>query len=100
MVHLASFPAAQNVHTKHTYALQAKAVNELPSTPNNDELLQLYGLYKQATVGDNTKAKPGMFNLKDRYKWDSWELLKGTSQEDAEKQYIEFVDLLIKKYAP
>lgn len=80
--------------------LQAKAVNELPSTPNNDELLKLYALYKQATVGDNTKEKPGMFNLKDRYKWDAWELLKGTSQEDAEQQYIELVDQLIKKYAP
>lgn len=40
-----------------------------------------------------------MFNLKDRYKWDAWELLKGTSQEDAEQQYIELVDLLIKKYS-
>ncbi|CAH02180.2 long-chain fatty acid transporter ACB1 [Kluyveromyces lactis] len=79
---------------------KAKAVNELPSTPNNDELLKLYALYKQATVGDNTKEKPGMFNLKDRYKWDAWELLKGTSQEDAEQQYIELVDQLIKKYAP
>jgi diazepam-binding inhibitor (GABA receptor modulating acyl-CoA-binding protein) len=24
----------------------------------NDELLTVYGLYKQATVGDNTTAKP------------------------------------------
>lgn len=36
--------------------------------------------------------------MKDRYKWDSWENLKGMSQEDAEKEYIKFVDELIEKY--
>lgn len=77
---------------------KAKAVNELPSKPDTDELLKLYGLYKQATVGDNNKEKPGLFNMKDRYKWDAWEELKGTSQQDAEQQYIEFVDSLIAKY--
>ena len=32
----------------------AEAVKLLSYKPNNDELLQLYGLFKQATVGDNT----------------------------------------------
>lgn len=77
---------------------KAKAVNELPSKPDTDELLKLYALYKQATSGDNTKEKPGIFNMKDRYKWDAWEEIKGTSQQDAENQYIEFVDSLIAKY--
>ncbi|CCC66768.1 hypothetical protein NCAS_0A02100 [Naumovozyma castellii] len=77
---------------------KAKAVNELPTKPNTDELLKLYALYKQATVGDNDKVRPGIFNLKDRSKWDAWEKLKGTSQEDAEKQYIELVDELFVKY--
>lgn len=78
---------------------KAKAVNELPTKPDTDELLKLYALYKQATVGDNTKEKPGIFNMKDRYKWDAWEELKGKSQDDAEKEYIEFVDELIAKYS-
>jgi len=29
-----------------------EAVNHLSSKPSDDDLLQLYGLYKQATVGD------------------------------------------------
>lgn len=62
-------------------------------------MLKLYGLYKQATVGDNTTAKPGVFDLKGKYKWQAWEDLKGTSQEDAEKQYIELASLLIEKDA-
>ena len=78
---------------------KAKAVNELPTKPSTDELLELYGLYKQATVGDNDKEKPGIFNMKDRYKWEAWEELKGKSQEDAEKEYIAYVDGLIAKYS-
>ncbi|CAO3666812.1 unnamed protein product [Rhizopus stolonifer] len=71
----------------------AKEVKELSKTPSNDELLELYGLFKQATVGDNTTSKP-TFDIKGRYKWDSWNNLKGTSQEDAEKKYIELVEKL------
>ncbi len=63
---------------------KAKAVNNLSSKPSDDELLKLYGLYKQATVGDVNTDRPGIFALKDRYKWDSWNELKGTSQADAE----------------
>ena len=78
---------------------KAKAVNELPTKPSTDELLELYALYKQATLGDNDKEKPGIFNMKDRYKWEAWENLKGKSQEDAEKEYIALVDQLIAKYS-
>lgn len=35
----------------------AKEVNELKKKPSNDELLKLYGLYKQATVGDVNTGK-------------------------------------------
>ncbi|ODQ82095.1 hypothetical protein BABINDRAFT_6704 [Babjeviella inositovora NRRL Y-12698] len=74
---------------------KAAAVNALTTRPSDDQLLALYGLYKQATVGDNETAKPGMFDLKGKYKWESWNKLKGTSQEDAEKQYIALVDELL-----
>lgn len=78
---------------------KAQAVNNLSTTPNTDELLKLYSLYKQATVGDVNIDRPGMFNIKDRKKWDAWNELKGTlTQEEAEQKYIEFVDELIAKY--
>lgn len=59
--------------------------------------MKLYGLYKQATVGDNNTDKPGMFDLKGKYKWQAWKDLEGTSQEDAEQQYIAFATELIEK---
>ncbi|CEP63667.1 long-chain fatty acid transporter ACB1 LALA0_S08e07844g [Lachancea lanzarotensis] len=73
---------------------KAQAVKQLSSTPSNDDLLKLYGLFKQATVGDNTTTRPSALNFKDKYKWDAWEANKGKSQEDAEKEYIAFVDEL------
>ena len=35
----------------------------------DDELLQIYGLYKQATVGDNNTDKPGMLDFKGKKKY-------------------------------
>lgn len=78
---------------------QAEAVNKLPTRPSDDELLELYGLYKQATVGDNETEKPGMFDFKGKYKWEAWNKLKGLSQEEAEQKYIALVDELSSKYA-
>ncbi|KAL7309064.1 acyl-CoA-binding protein (ACBP)/diazepam binding inhibitor (DBI)/endozepine (EP) [Mucor circinelloides] len=71
----------------------AEEVKNLASKPSDNQLLELYGLFKQATVGDNTTSKP-TFDIKGRYKWDAWTKLKGTSQEDAEKQYIALVESL------
>ncbi|ABN65890.1 acyl-coA-binding protein [Scheffersomyces stipitis CBS 6054] len=77
---------------------KANAVQNLSKRPNDDELLKLYGLYKQATVGDNTTDKPGIFDLKGKYKWQAWKDLEGTSQEEAEQSYIELATSLIEKY--
>ncbi|CAO3662377.1 unnamed protein product [Umbelopsis ramanniana] len=75
----------------------ADEVNALNTKPSNNELLKLYGLFKQATVGDCTTSRPGAFDLKGKYKWDAWDALKGKSQEDAEKEYIAFVEELKSK---
>ena len=35
----------------------AEAAKNLPKKPSNDTLLKIYGLYKQATVGDINTSK-------------------------------------------
>lgn len=70
----------------------------LPDQTQAPPLTQLYGLYKQATVGDNNTDRPGAFNFKAKYKWDSWDKLKGKSQEEAEQEYIALVQQLSEKY--
>ncbi|RLN02229.1 hypothetical protein BBJ28_00000249 [Nothophytophthora sp. Chile5] len=58
----------------------------------NEEKLALYAYYKQATVGDNTTAQPGMFDLTGKAKWNAWNEKKGVSTEDAMKAYISEVE--------
>lgn len=77
----------------------AEDVKKLTTSPNNDELLELYGLFKQATVGDCDTTRPGLFDPKGKAKWDAWNGRKGLSKEDAEKQYIEVAQRLIAQYS-
>jgi len=35
-----------------------------------------------------------MFDLKGKYKWDAWSGNKGKSKEDAQKEYVAFVEEL------
>jgi acyl-CoA-binding protein len=72
---------------------------ELTKRPSNEELLKLYGLYKQATEGDATGERPGGFDFKAIAKYDAWAEMKGTSREKAQEAYIALVDQLHKQYA-
>lgn len=65
-----------------------KRVNALSSAPSTSDMLQLYALYKQATVGDATGSRPGIFDVKGRAKWDAWAEKKGTPREAAADGYI------------
>lgn len=76
----------------------AENVKKLTQRPTNEELLELYGLYKQATVGDCDTDRPGLFDPKGRAKWDQWNGRKGMSKEDAQKKYVEIANALIAKY--
>ena len=77
---------------------KAKQVKNLTASPTNEEMLELYSLYKQATVGDCNTDRPGMFDLTGKAKWDAWNARKGTSSEEAEELYIKKVDTLIALY--
>ncbi|WP_027482768.1 acyl-CoA-binding protein [Deinococcus pimensis] len=69
----------------------ARDVQTLPRKPGNDVLLRLYALYKQATEGDVTGERPGGFDFVGAAKYDAWAGLRGTSGEDARRQYVDLV---------
>lgn len=71
-----------------------KRAKELKKTPSNDDLLELYAFYKQATTGDVAGSRPGMLDLKGRAKFDAWTKKKGTSKDDAMTKYAALVDRL------
>ena len=47
------------------------ASTELPAKPNQDTMLKLYSLYKQATEGDVEGKRPGFTNPVGRAKYDA-----------------------------
>jgi acyl-CoA-binding protein len=69
-------------------------VNSLSRRPSDQDLLELYGLYKQATTGNVSGNRPGGFDFKGRAKWEAWKQREGLSREEAMKGYVEVVDRL------
>lgn len=74
-------------------AAQAQAL-QLPAKPDNPTLLKIYGLYKQATAGDNGEKKPSFSDIVARAKWDAWTAHKGLSADDAKQGYIALIESL------
>lgn len=50
--------------------------------------------FAEGTVGDNETAKPGMFDLKGKYKWEAWNNNKGKGKEAAQQEYVALVEQL------
>ncbi|MCS6944053.1 MAG: acyl-CoA-binding protein [Sutterellaceae bacterium] len=69
-------------------------VKTLRQRPDNDILLKLYALYKQATAGDVDGERPGFSDFVGRAKWDAWHALKGMPAEEAMRQYVALVEEL------
>jgi len=76
---------------RETFESATERAKKLPHQPN-DVLLELYGLFKQATTGDVSGEKPGMFDFKGAAKYDAWEGHRGMTSEEAMQAYIELVD--------
>jgi len=65
---------------------------ELPTRPDNETLLKIYSLYKQATEGDNNAEQPGMFDFVAKAKYEAWNKLKGMSPDEAMQQYVDTIE--------
>jgi len=66
----------------------------LSEKPDNPTLLKIYGLYKQATLGDNAEKKPSFSDFVARAKWDAWTANKGVSQDEAKQKYVDLIESL------
>ena len=84
---------ACRISTTHSRPLWPKSKN-FPSDPGNEDLLKLYALYKQSTVGDAAGKRPGMMDFVKRAKFDAWAELEGTSSDDAKQAYVDLVESL------
>jgi acyl-CoA-binding protein len=84
--------------THQQFESAAARSKEFTRRPTNEELLQLYALYKQATEGNVSGERPGGFDFKAIAKYDAWEELKDKSQDQAMQEYIALVDDLEQRY--
>jgi diazepam-binding inhibitor (GABA receptor modulator, acyl-CoA-binding protein) len=76
----------------------SRDVQKLTKRPDDEDMLRLYALYKQATEGDVQGDRPGAFSVKDRAKYDAWARVKGTDSTKAREQYVKLVERLKKAY--
>lgn len=75
---------------------QAVANSKLLSEkPDNETLLKLYSLFKQATEGDTTESGPSNpFDFVAKFKHEAWAKLAGTTKQSAMQQYVDLVTQL------
>ncbi|KEZ41274.1 hypothetical protein SAPIO_CDS7365 [Scedosporium apiospermum] len=87
--------------SKEDFLKAAEDSKKLTSKPSNEELLELYALYKVGNGEDITKAPaPGMFDLKGKAKKNAWQKLvdEGVTTEQAQERYVALVEQLKEKY--
>jgi len=72
--------------------------DKMNKTASDDELKEIYSLYKQGTVGDINTERPGMLDFKGKAKWDAWSSKKGMSKEEAMQKYIDYAKEMIAKH--
>lgn len=72
-------------------------VKTLSERPDNETLLKLYGLYKQATVGNCNISQPWAVQVEARAKWEAWNSHYNKSKQTAENEYVQLVETLLKR---
>ena len=80
---------------KELFEKAIKESKELPSKPDNETLLKLYSLFKQATEGDvNTDPPANPFDFVNKAKHQAWSDLQGKSKELSMQLYVSLVEKL------
>lgn len=64
---------------------------------NNDTLLEIYGLFKQATCGNCNISQPFILDLKGNAKYNAWMKFKDKDVEYVMKLYTKRVNKILEK---
>ena len=59
---------------------------------DDEQRLQLYGLYKQSTIGDVNTPKPMPLDMVGAAKWNAWKSFEGFPKSAAAKAYVYLVE--------
>ncbi|XP_047444923.1 acyl-CoA-binding domain-containing protein 5A-like isoform X2 [Mugil cephalus] len=82
------------------FAAAVKVIRSLPEEgpfqPSDEMMLMFYSYYKQATMGPCNIPRPaGFWDTRGKAKWDAWSSLGNMSKEEAMKNYIEDIQLIL-----
>ncbi|XP_070700540.1 acyl-CoA-binding domain-containing protein 5A-like [Pempheris klunzingeri] len=82
------------------FAAAVKVIQSLPEEgpfqPSDDMMLMFYSYYKQAVCGPCTIPRPnGFWDTHGKAKWDAWSSLGNMTKEEAMKNYVEDIQLIL-----
>jgi len=77
---------------ENKFDMSCMLVKTLVRPPSDKDLLYLYGMYKQATIGNCDTEEPSKFNMKNHAKWNAWNMNKDIEKSVAMAFYIAKVD--------
>merc|ERR1740121_583867 len=66
---------------------QREAMRKLSDSTPDDMKFTIYGLFKQAKEGNVKGDRPGVFNRRERSKYDAWARNRGMTREEAMDGY-------------
>ena len=77
-----------SVNEEFTELLRYIIINDINFLEN--QLIKLYGLYKQSIYGDNNTNEPNFLFLKDNLIWREWSKHIGKDKEICKKEFIDY----------
>lgn len=77
---------------ENKFNMSCMLVKTLVRPPSDKDLLYLYGMYKQATIGNCNVEEPSKFSIKSHAKWESWNMNRDIEKSVAMAFYIGKVD--------
>jgi diazepam-binding inhibitor (GABA receptor modulating acyl-CoA-binding protein) len=77
---------------QESFQTSAKLIKTKITPTSNEDLLILYGLYKQTTQGDCNIPQPWSVQIEARQKWNAWFKYCGMKRNEAMQQYIDKVN--------
>lgn len=83
----------------NTFRKYTQLVKMLPTKPCDEDLLLLYGYYKQVYNGNCNIGEPNKyFGIKEHKKWQAWKSLENMESSVAMTLYIQKVNQLMETY--
>lgn len=70
---------------------------DLLDKESKDDKLKLYSAGRQGKLGNNTEAKPGMFDVVAKAKWQAWKDREGQDQEECKREFIQRAKAILAK---